>query len=338
MNKAAFPIICILVTLAGILVIVQAANQDPNRDVPAWLEGPHRIIHATPFVRDLAKQLRAGLVRTTATERAAPPDAVTRAVATAADPAPLDREAPGTDSAEITVASLPRPSEPADGVATAQVSPTPPEQPASEGSWAIVAAHDATLYDVAGKNRGQVKVGSLAIVKRRAKSGTREMLVCQGKDSKTPFILARDEVLILPGQPDTASPEHRSLLNTLATLTADRKEREKDVRNGVRKDNPHAVQFAAAKRRYVQYWKKVKRLQSERESAKGDTRIAVAEELRKLKGQDVKIGQDYESAKQRYEAWSAAHPAPAKARDAELERLDKAIASLREKIDALGHE
>jgi hypothetical protein len=322
-----------LVAVAGAVLIVWAANQNTTQTVPEWIAPAHGSIHTTPVLGDIAKLLRSSLVKPPPPKPQRRPPSISIASREKPAPSPSPDTSPPDETAPLTDAGTPPPPEPArDRTATAVVAIDNTVIPPG-GHWAIVASHDARLYDVAGKNMGPATVGSLAIVKRQAKSGKKQMLVCRGQKDAKPFILAKADVILYPGSPEGLSDTHRGLIVEFARLSADRDQLEKKLRSGIRSDNPHGKAFASAKSEYVTFWKTVKRLRKQREDTRGDAHMEAADELRKMKGQDIRIGQAYEQGKQRYEAWNSAHPPPSTI--PELTRLDEKLEIVQAQIDAL---
>jgi len=203
-----------------------------------------------------------------------------------------------------------------------------------KGTWGIVADHEARVYTLEGKFLGRVNAGSLVTILRKAKSGSKQFAVCRSKADPDPFLMAEEDLHVYAGSFEGASTESLGMCVRYAELAAEKARIEKDIAKTGRTDNPHHPEYKVAKHAYVSYWKKVKELTRLREEADSSDRIRYGDELRELKGEDIRVGQAYEAAKQRYEQWNAAHPAAGDPRirklQDEIERLEARITGANE--------
>jgi hypothetical protein len=100
--------------------------------------------------------------------------------------------------------------------------------------------------------------------------------------------------------------------------------------------NPFGEAYVSTKREYVQYWQKVKRLQDARDNSGGAERMEAADELRALKGEDIRVGNAYHEAKKKYAAWNASHAAEIGPIRSKVAALEAELALVRGSLK--GHE
>ena len=103
-----------------------------------------------------------------------------------------------------------------------------------------------------------------------------------------------------------------------------------------RSGNPHADAYEQAKLAYDRYWKKANALQAKWESAEGGDRMRYFDELRSLKGEDIRVGKAYERAKANYEAWKRQNPEPPSTAISHRALLQSELAKIDRKLDDLG--
>lgn len=78
----------------------------------------------------------------------------------------------------------------------------------------------------------------------------------------------------------------------------------------VSRKNPYEEEYRKAEQAYQEFWKRVKKLEAEHESAAGASRMEIGDELRIMKGPDIEVRQVYEAAKEKYNAWEREQAPP----------------------------
>ena len=72
-------------------------------------------------------------------------------------------------------------------------------------------------------------------------------------------------------------------------------------------DNPHAAEYKAARETYREFLQKIKQLTAQRDSTTGDERTLYSDELRKLKGEDIRLANDLKTIRRQFDTWNDEH-------------------------------
>jgi len=220
--------------------------------------------------------------------------------------------------------------------ARAKEEPVPPDT----GEWGVTIAPKAPIYGTNGKLLGRVPAGSLLKVIRHKKTTSGDLVVCtimlNGRKQAEAFIRLKDTTLH-GGSLSATTSEERTLCIRHARLLADITAREKQLKDSAAGRNPHMKEYAKAAREYKQLATKANTLRKAYNSASGPRRMEIADELRNLKHDEVRISQAYKTAKKQKTAWQIEHPAtePDLDGDSQLQRLRQEVAAVEQKLTAL---
>jgi hypothetical protein len=99
--------------------------------------------------------------------------------------------------------------------------------------------------------------------------------------------------------------------------------------------NPFGEQYVSTKREYIQYWRTVKHLQDTRDNSGGAKRMEAADELRRLKGEDIRVGNAYQEARKKYAAWNASHQDEIGPIRSEVDSLEAELALVRRALQGI---
>ncbi|MFT5241193.1 MAG: hypothetical protein ACI9OU_000876 [Candidatus Promineifilaceae bacterium] len=184
--------------------------------------------------------------------------------------------------------------------------------PSMDGpNWGLVKAHEARSFTDKGKPRARIAAGTVLLVFEKKKTSLGACLRCATTSSPTlRFLVFMDDVMQFGGNPEDTPLPIRNMLVEKATALADIKKLESDAEKAHRKNNPHYGKYQATKADYVLYWRKVKSLQASRDAVSGNGHVGAEDELRALKGEDVRIGEAYKSEKTKFDAWVKQNPTP----------------------------
>lgn len=144
---------------------------------------------------------------------------------------------------------------------------------------------------------------------------------------------------IPPLSNDTASHQARAteqrnnLLARQAELTAEIDRIKRKLSATPRAQNPYAQEYASAKAAHSRYWKKVRELQKKRDSAADADHVRYSDELRKMKGEDIRLGLALEAAKKQYVAWNADHTKISS--NVELHALESELENIKRQLHAI---
>jgi hypothetical protein len=207
--------------------------------------------------------------------------------------------------------------------------------------WGTTIASAASIYDATGKRLGQVPAGTLLEVKQHKESSAGDLLVCTlivgGKRRPQAVIVRNRDVIVNRGNLAAASERERALRVQYARILAGIATRKQQLKDGAAGSNPQKQQYVDAAREYKQFAERANRLREEYNTSSGPRRMEVADELRRLKHDEVKIVSAYKAAKQQHEEWKQNHKttAPATDQDPTIQRLRQQKAATEDELAKL---
>ncbi|MCE9614933.1 MAG: hypothetical protein K8T26_11690 [Lentisphaerae bacterium] len=198
--------------------------------------------------------------------------------------------------------------------------------------WAVVKALDVPVYRTNGQYWQRLAVGTALTAHGFRASSVGFMVICRLPPPAPPdasdFLVRRDQIDLFEGSLDAVSPDVLDLHQHHARLCAEL-ERIKASENGRnRTDNPQWPAYSRARHAYDQSSDRARRLRQEFEHATGDQRMRLADELRSLKGEEVRLSQALAATRRDYDAWNASHPVSARSQDPRVQTLESEIASV----------
>ena len=122
-----------------------------------------------------------------------------------------------------------------------------------------------------------------------------------------------------------------------ATLIAEIDHLRADQAKARMKDNPFKPAYDAAAASYNAYWAKVKQLQDKHRTATGEARVRLADDLKRMKGEDVRVGKALEDAKKKMTDWQDKNGA-APVTDPRIKSLQDQLAGLQVQIQSLDND
>ena len=203
--------------------------------------------------------------------------------------------------------------------------------------WAVVRNSKALVFDRSGRSIGSLSVGTLLNV-HEIKKVPRDTLAYCTKPAETQsqpaFFVRLADLNVRSGPAADAPPELKDLASKQASLQADLEKLRTRKSSQLNQANPNARELETAKAERKAYWVKVEELKKKFDSASGDSRMKIHDQLRAMRGEDVRVEQRYEKARQQYDTWETAHLAVQEADsdlgavEAELAKVGDAIARL----------
>ncbi len=202
--------------------------------------------------------------------------------------------------------------------------------------WGIVSEPKATYYTSKGKFIGHLSPGTALNIIKITQTKKGPLAVCRPfKQPSSDIILINpDRLTVRYNDINSISKDLEQLYVQQAQLTAEITTVKKQKAKELRRDNPHARKYAICKKEYHDYWRKVKELTKKRDTASNKSQMDYADELRLMKGQDIRIANELEAVKSDYDNWNLAHPRLAKNDNevnkllTELARIGKIISSM----------
>jgi tetratricopeptide (TPR) repeat protein len=194
----------------------------------------------------------------------------------------------------------------------------------------------AKAYDaVSGKAVQELAPGALVEVSGiRNGSPLGELAICKviTDTNDPPILLVRMRDLDTKMGPlSSASEEEKTLRIRRVRLWAEIARLKDELLQSRLKDNPYKKEYDVASAAYNAYWTKVKNLQAKHQASTGDERVRVADEMKRLKGEDIRIGQALETAKKKMNEWQERNAASPIA-DPKLTALEEELAKLQSQI------
>lgn len=219
--------------------------------------------------------------------------------------------------------------------------PAPPRSPlptqrADDRRWAVVMTPRARSYTTKGKYRGRLEAGTLLDVTRTVKNGAEPLLLARVVPSPPgadPIVVRLEDLDIRPGACADASDDEKALRIQRAELLATLQQLKRPSSSSLRRENPYVDEYSKSRKAYREYWTKVNALKEKWDNSAGEEHMQYGEELRKLKGLDIRLGMQLEQAKEKYDQWNQEHPAKTTqdgkiaAINAELTEVRKALKS-----------
>ena len=228
-----------------------------------------------------------------------------------------------------------------------QSRPAAPVSPTSSGTaeteeaekpacWGVTVVPNAGAYDKNGKFLRRLKAGTTLDIVSVDNTRSGKFVFCRLSSqtpSSQPIAVRQEDVSIIRGELALVTSRERSLHVAKAQLSTQISLLQKAQRESLKADNPHAAGYAAARTAYDAYWKRVSELKRKMDSAVGSERIKYHDSLRTMKGDDIRLGQAYEDAKRKYNAWNAAQADSPPSSSPKLASLEKEIALLERQIE-----
>ena len=211
--------------------------------------------------------------------------------------------------------------------------------PSSEGpNWGVVSVHEARTFTLQGKSRSRLGAGTALAVLSEKKTSVGDCLECTvfpAGPSQAAFLILKKDLMMFGGTPDVIPETAQNLLVDKAKTLADMDKFESDAEKAALMKNPYYTAYQAARADYIDYWKRVKALQQERDSGHGDSQVRAEDALRQLKGEDIRVGEAYKKSKATYEEWQRLNPGRPisdhpgyRTLRAKLDSLDEQLAAL----------
>ncbi|MDA0991807.1 MAG: hypothetical protein O3A51_13795 [Verrucomicrobia bacterium] len=213
--------------------------------------------------------------------------------------------------------------------------PSPSRRLATTAQWAIINKSETPIYSGTGKFLERIQAGRIVIIESLKDATSGRVAVCTDwpNPSSPAFVVSIDNLDIQPGSPNDISLRERGLRIDLAKTTAELEALAKAKAKGDDSNNPHAEAYRQAKAEYNDYWVRVKRLTKQRNDNSSTVRERAIDELRQLKGEDIRVGKAYEAARERYQAWQQSQtPTDQSPR---VQELETRLARIRNDLDSI---
>ncbi|MBN2301061.1 MAG: hypothetical protein JXN60_00960 [Lentisphaerae bacterium] len=203
-----------------------------------------------------------------------------------------------------------------------------------DAKWAIVKTPEASAYTIEGKYVRKIPAGTFLEINelKNSRNGTLAVCTLSDDDKNMSDIVVRSRDLhIRFGILSNLSKSERALYLKETQLMTRIDAFKANLLSTGAKNNPHAVEYANIKEEYSRYWKKVEALTEKRDKSSGEDHVKYSDELRKMKGDDIRLGQTFESAKKRYDDWNMLNASSSNSSElASLQaELDSVVSALR---------
>lgn len=149
---------------------------------------------------------------------------------------------------------------------------------------------------------GVVVIFASALLLKRPRA-----LACVGRLAPTPGRGGTSQTVNRPKNGGTMreapSEETQRLMAREAELISGIAALKKALAKDATKLNPYTRRYVDVKKRHNKFWKRVSELQARLESSTGDERMRCSDELRKMKGEDIRLAQDLAAAGKLFKEW-----------------------------------
>lgn len=204
------------------------------------------------------------------------------------------------------------------------------------GQWGVTVSPLTKCYTRNGKMLGELKPGKLLDIEEVTNTKAGEVALCFPVESiglKSEFVVRTFDIVIYPGRLADVDGETKKLCLQDAFLRSRIEQEKKNLVAQAEARNPYAAQYTTAKDAHEKYWVKVKDLQAKRDSNKGGDLMKYADELRRLKGQDIALANTLEKAKEKYDGWKAQNKIDESALTSpRLEAMQKELSAVQAKL------
>ncbi|MDD4871648.1 MAG: hypothetical protein PHR77_13910 [Kiritimatiellae bacterium] len=207
--------------------------------------------------------------------------------------------------------------------------------------WGVVRSPNASTYDISGKFLKTLAPGTLLEISNLIKTTREEFVLCSvavgNASPAATFLMRGHDLTVQIGELSKVSGEQQKLIRREAELAAGIVTLKAKLASSVVIDsqNPFAADYKSAKQAHEEYWEKVRELQKKRDSvSNSDDKMRYSDELRKLKGEDIRLGLAVDLAKKKYD--EAGRNASSTVKSPELDAMESEIASIREKLKSAG--
>ena len=102
---------------------------------------------------------------------------------------------------------------------------------------------------------------------------------------------------------------------------------ERELASDPRSRNPYAAEYRDALAAYMEFEKEAEKIRKKRDAATGDAHLRYEDQLRRLKAEDIRLGHEFSSAKQKYMAWNREHP-----NGSRIDRLKSELSEVRARL------
>ncbi|MDI6775170.1 MAG: hypothetical protein QME60_07235 [Verrucomicrobiota bacterium] len=233
----------------------------------------------------------------------------------------------------------------ADAAATAAPATTSPGPAATQniakpqpGYWAVVRGADTPTYNRTGKFLRALSPGTPVDILDIQNTKAGQVAVCKvlytGIEVNDVVILAKD-LDIRPGSLGSADPKEKNLRILYAQILGQIKEREAELAEGASQKNPHYAEYRRIQQEYLAFAHRAEELTRKRDEATGALKMEYVDQLRAMKGEDIRLGQAYKAAKQKRQEWNRQNAASASAGSSSG---DPQISALRIKLSDIENE
>lgn len=200
--------------------------------------------------------------------------------------------------------------------------------------WGVVVAPDTGTYSLSGKYLGRLDPGTLVEITSIKETKAGQVAVCKAPsngDARAQSVLIRTKNMdICDGALADADENEKRLRVREAQLVHLIATKRNEYVVNLDENNPYTAEYTTVKKEYLAFWRKVKDLTAKRDSATGDRHVYYSDQLRMMKGEDVRLGSAFESIKKKYEEWNITH--------AKIELIDNGSQELQAELANVQHQ
>lgn len=207
-----------------------------------------------------------------------------------------------------------------------------------KNGWGFV-KNESPYYSPEGKNKGELKAGTLFKYQDVKSSSKNDMLLSMLRDKSGwhgPYLLPCNEVAAYEGDPESVDIKIVADLRNYFLLKGEYDQYREELLVREYKKNPHYAAYRQATDEYEASIEKARVMKEEAEKLTGIRKTKAHEELRKLKYSQTELRVNLQQIGAKYKAWKKEHPVDiARVEDDRLNAIQNKIAAIKNRIPNL---
>ena len=207
-----------------------------------------------------------------------------------------------------------------------------------KSGWGFVKKLSA-YYSPEGKNKGELKAGTLFKYQDVKSSSKNDMLLSMLRDGSGwhgPYLLPCTEVAAYEGDPETVDIQVVADLRNYFLLKGEHDQYRDDILVREYQKNPHYAAYRQAADEYKASVERARQLNERADKLTGIKKTKAHEELRKLKYRQTELKADLQKTGAKYKAWKKQNPVNIEnIQDEKLSAMQNKIAAIKNRIPDL---
>jgi len=205
------------------------------------------------------------------------------------------------------------------------------EPPKRKGYWGITKFEQTRAYGKDGKAVPSINAGVIMFVDEivNTKSGEVAMSRPADQPNAKQVLIRTHDMMIYPGELSEVDQNGKELCIREAVVSGKIEIAKQKLADEAAKKNPYNEEYRKCKAASDAYWEKVNKLQVLRDSATGAAKTKYTDELRQMKGEDIRLAQDLKAIKAKFDDWAKKNPVnKSQLTNPEIQALEKELSEI----------